>query len=404
MIIMNYTIIGNGVAGTEAAKTIRKRDPQAEIMIITQDHYPFYSRPRLPELLAKEVSVEEIYVYNIGWYHKNQIQLFLNGTVKNIDPKNRKITLTDKSTFAYDKLLLDTGSSSSLPPIEGISAAEGVFTLRTIQDVLTITERSARAKTVTLIGGGLLGLEAGNGLRKLGLTVTVVEFFDRLLPRQLDAEGSVILQKQLEAFGLKFFLGAQSKSIKDTGSVKILELKDGKLIESDFVLVSAGIKPNISLAQAAGISVNKGVVVNDLMETNIPGVYAAGDVAEHKGRIYGIWPAAQRQGVVAGTNMSGGNEPYPGTVPSTSLKIAGIHLTSMGDITAEDKSVEQIKAKNPGKNIYKKLFVKEGRIQGAIFLGDTKNVREIGQLIEKKTDVSKFKDRILEADFDMKDL
>ncbi len=401
---MNYMIIGNGVAGTEAAKTIRKRDPQAEITIITQDHYPFYSRPRLPELLAKEVSVEEIYVYNIEWYHKNQIQLFLNCTVKNIDPKNRKITLTDKSTFAYDKLLLDTGSSSALPPIEGISAAEGVFTLRTVQDVLTITERSVRAKTVTLIGGGLLGLEAGNGLRKLGLTVTVVEFFDRLLPRQLDAEGSVILQKQLEAFGLKFFLGAQSKSIKDTGSVKILELKDGRLIESDFVLVSAGIKPNISLAQAAGISVNKGVVVNDLMETNIPGVYAAGDVAEHKGRIYGIWPAAQRQGVIAGTNMSGGNEPYPGTVPSTSLKIAGIHLTSMGDITAEDKSVEQIKAKNPGVNIYKKLFVKEGRIQGAIFLGDKKNVHEIGQLIEKKTDVSKFKDRILEADFDMKDL
>ncbi len=401
---MNYTIIGNGVAGTEAAKTIRKRDPQAEITIITQDHYPFYSRPRLPELLAKEVSVEGIYVYNIEWYHKNHIQLFLNGTVKNIDPKNRKITLTDKSTFAYDKLLLDTGSSSALPPIEGISAAEGVFTLRTVQDVLTITERTARAKTVTLIGGGLLGLEAGNGLRKLGLTVTVVEFFDRLLPRQLDAEGSVILQKQLEAFGLKFFLGAQSKSIKDTGSVKILELKDGKLIESDFVLVSAGIKPNISLAQAAGISVNKGVVVNDLMETSIPGVYAAGDVAEHKGRIYGIWPAAQRQGVIAGTNMSGGNEPYPGTVPSTSLKIAGIHLTSMGDITTEDKSIEQIKAKNPGINIYKKLFMKDGRIQGAIFLGDTKNVYEIGQLIEKKTDVSKFKDRILEADFNIKDL
>ena len=138
------------------------------------------------------------------------------------------------------------------------------------------------------------------------------------------------------------------------------------------------------------------------METNFPNVYAAGDVAEHKGRIYGIWPAAHRQGVIAGINMAGGNETYAGTVPSTSLKVAGIHLTSMGDILAEDKTVEQVKVKNPDKNLYKKLFTKEGKIIGAIFLGDTKNAYEIGQLIEKKADVSTFKDKILEADFDIK--
>ncbi len=401
---MNYLIIGNGVAGTEAAKAIRQRDTQAEIMMFTQEHYPFYSRPRLPELLAKEVAVEEIFVYKREWYHKNKFLLYLNGTVKSIDVKNQRITLTDKSNFTYGKLLLDTGSSGILPPIDGINTAEGVFTLRTVEDVLTITKRAACAKTVTLIGGGLLGLEAGNGLRKLGLSVTVVEFFDRLLPRQLDAEGAAILQKHMEGMGLKFILGAQSKSIKDAGATKILELKDGRVFESNFILVSAGIRPNISLAQETGISVNKGIIVNDRMETNTPNVYAAGDVAEHKGRIYGIWPAAQRQGVIAGINMAGGSETYAGTVPSTSLKVAGIHLTSMGDITAEDKSVEQVKAKNPDKNIYKKLFTKDGKIIGAIFLGDTKHALEIGQLMEKKTDVSKFKDTILEADFDIKSL
>lgn len=392
------------MAGTEAAKAIRKRDPQAEIMIFTQDHYPFYSRPRLPELLAKEVTVEEIFVYKREWYNKNKIQLNLNCTVKNIDPKNQRITLTDTSNFTYDKLLLDTGSSGALPPIEGISTAEGVFTLRTVEDVLTIIKRAACAKTVTLIGGGLLGLEAGNGLRKLGLSVTVVEFFDRLLPRQLDSEGSVILQKQMEGMGLKFFLGAQSKSIKDAGITKILELKDGNIIESNFILVSAGIKPNITLAQEAGIPVNKGIVVNDCMETGIPDIYAAGDVAEHKGRIYGIWPASQRQGVIAGINMAGGNETYAGTVPSTTLKVAGIHLTSMGDILAEDKTVEQVKVKNPDKNIYKKLFIKDGKTIGAIFLGDTKNAYEMGQLMEKKVDVNRFKDKILETDFDVESL
>jgi len=271
-----------------------------------------------------------------------------------------------------------------------------------VEDVLTITKRAALSKTVTLIGGGLLGLEAGNGLGKLGLSVTVVEFFDRLLPRQLDGEGSVILQKQMEDIGLKFFLGAQSKSIKNSGNTKILELKDGRVIESNFILVSAGIKPNIILAQETGISVNKGILANDRMETNITHIYAAGDVAEHKGRIYGIWPAAQRQGVIAGSNMAGGNEMYMGTVPSTSLKVAGIHLTSMGDILTEDKTVEQVKVKNSSKNTYKKLFIKDGKLVGAIFLGDTKNAYEMGQLMEKKVDVSKYKEKILETDFDVK--
>jgi nitrite reductase (NADH) large subunit len=267
---------------------------------------------------------------------------------------------------------------------------------------MTITRRAADAKTVTLIGGGLLGLEAGNGLRKLGPSVTIVEIFDRLLPRQLDGEGAAILQKQLEGMGLKFILGAKSKSIKEKGHTRILELADGRVIESDFILVSAGIIPNTTLARTAGISVNKGVLVNDGMETNIASIYAAGDVAEHKGRVYGIWPASQRQGVVAGINMAGGNETYMGTVPSTTLKVAGIRLTSMGDVLAEDKAIEQIKVKDTDKYIYKKLFIKDGRLVGAILLGDNKNASELAQLMEKKVDVSRFKEKILEPDFDMK--
>ncbi|MDQ1274021.1 MAG: nitrite reductase large subunit [Planctomycetota bacterium] len=401
---MEHIIVGNGVAGTEAAKNIRKRDPLAEIKIFTQDHYPFYSRPRIPELLAKEVTAEGIFVYNLEWYHKNKIQMYLNCTVKSIDPKNQKITLTDGSNFSYNKLLLATGSSGALPPIEGINTTEGIFTLRSVEDVMTITRRAADAKTVTLIGGGLLGLEAGNGLRKLGPSVTIVEIFDRLLPRQLDGEGAAILQKQLEGMGLKFILGAKSKSIKEKGHTRILELADGRVIESDFILVSAGIIPNTTLARTAGISVNKGVLVNDGMETNIASIYAAGDVAEHKGRVYGIWPASQRQGVVAGINMAGGNETYMGTVPSTTLKVAGIRLTSMGDVLAEDKAIVQIKVKDTDKYIYKKLFIKDGRLVGAILLGDNKNASELAQLMEKKVDVSRFKEKILEPDFDMKSI
>lgn len=399
-----YIVIGNGVAGTEAAKNIRKRDPLAEIKIFTQDHYPFYSRPRIPELLAREVALESFFVYNLEWYHKNKIQLSLNSMVKEIDPGNQKISLTDGSNFTYNKLLLATGSSGALPPIEGIATAEGVFTLRSVEDVMAITRRAMGAKTVTLIGGGLLGIEAGNGLRKLGISVTVVEMFDRLLPRQLDGEGAAILQKQMEGMGLEFILGAKSKSIQEKGHTKLLELTDGRIIESDFILVSAGIVPNIALAKTAGISVNKGILVDDRMETNIPGIYAAGDVAEYKGRVYGIWPAAQRQGVVAGINMAGGDETYAGTVPSTTLKVAGIRLTSMGDVLTEDKGVEQIKRKDTDTYLYKKLFLKEGRLVGAILLGDNKNAHDLAQLMEKKVDISSWKEKILEPDFDIKSL
>ncbi len=397
-------IIGNGVAGTEAAKNIRKRDPAAEIMIFTQDHYPFYSRPRIPELLAKEVTVEGIFAYNFEWYHKNKIQLYLNCTVRNINPKNQKITLADGSYFTYSKLLLATGSSGAMPPIDGINDSEDIFTLRSVEDAMAISRRARGAKTATLIGGGLLGLEAGNGLRKLGTSVTVVEMFDRLLPRQLDAEGAAILQKQMESMGLKFILSAKSRSIKDKGHTKLLELVDGRVIESDFILVSAGIIPNITLAKTTGIAVNKGILVNDRMETNIPNIYAAGDAAEHKGRVYGIWPAAQRQGVVAGINMAGGNETYMGTVPSTTLKVAGIHLTSMGDILTEDKATEQIKVKNTDKYVYKKLFIKDGKVVGAIFLGDTKHAYEVAQIMEKKVDIGRSKEEIREEDFDFKSL
>ncbi len=401
---MRHIIVGNGVAGTEAAKNIRKRDSLAEIIIFTQDHYPFYSRPRLPEVLSKEAAAENIFVHNLEWYHTNKIQLFLNCSVKDVDPYNQRVSLADGSHFAYDKLLFAMGSSGALPPIEGISTAEGIFTMRSVGDVMAITRRAARAKTVTLIGGGLLGLEAGNGLRKLGLSVTIVEIFDRLLPRQLDAEGAAMLQKQMEDMGLRFVLGAKSKSIQDEGNTKRLALYDGRAIEGDFILVSAGVIPNVALARTAGVVVEKGVLVNDGMETNVPNIYAAGDVAEHKGRLYGIWPAAQRQGVVAGINMAGGHETYTGTVPSTTLKVAGIHLTSLGDVLTEDTTVDQIKVKDAGRNVYKKLFLREGKIVGAIFLGDTKHAYEMGQIMERKADVSRYKEKLLDTTFDVKAL
>ncbi|OHB68163.1 MAG: hypothetical protein A2W17_11910 [Planctomycetes bacterium RBG_16_41_13] len=399
-----HIIIGNGVAGTQAAKTIRKYDAFADIQIFTDEHYPFYSRPRLPELLAKAITIEETFVFDRSWYQRNNIQIHLNHTVHSVEAEKQVITLMDKSCVSYDKLLFATGSKSALPPISGIDTEKGVFTLRTIEDVKHIAKYAESSKSAIIIGGGLLGIEAGNALRKLGLSVTVVEYFDRLLPRQLDSEGSEILQSHMEDIGLAFILGARSSAIREKGNKKVLELKNGAAVEGDFILVSAGILPSCLLAQNADISFNRGMLVNDYMETNRTNIYAAGDVAEHRNIIYGIWPAAHAQGVIAGTNMAGGRIPYTGTVPSTRLKVAGVHLISIGNISTEDDTVEQLEVKNSVNKIYKKLFIREGIPIGAIFLGEMKNAYELGRIIESKTDIRRYKEKILDNDFNIKEI
>jgi nitrite reductase (NADH) large subunit len=211
-------------------------------------------------------------------------------------------------------------------------AKEGVFALRSIGDARRIKEFGKRATEVVIIGGGLLGLEAGNGLRRAGLKVTVVEFFPRLLPRQMDVPGAELLKRQMEAMGFAFYLGAKSKEIMGGPKVEGLGLEDGTSIRCDMILISAGVRPSLELAQKLGLEIEEGVIVNDRMETKLPSIYAAGDLVQHRGQFYGIWPAAERQGEVAGINMAGGGESYEGTVMSNRLKVVGIDLVSSGAI------------------------------------------------------------------------
>ena len=206
--------------------------------------------------------------------------------------------------FPFDKLLLATGGKAFIPPMQGADSP-GVFTLKTLADADRIKQAAAGAKTVVLIGGGLLGLEAGNGLRKLGLKVIVVEFFPRLLPRQMDAAGAAILARQLEDMGFTFYLGAKTQAIAPGPDGLTVNLESGEKLKGDLVLISAGVRPDLSLAQALGLEIDKAVKVDDSMKTSRDGIYAAGDLIEHRGRFYGIWPAAMEQGAVAGAAMAG---------------------------------------------------------------------------------------------------
>ena len=291
--------------------------------------------------------------------------------------------------YRYDKLLIATGGTALVPPITG-AELPGVVTLRTLGDAKRIKELIRGAKGAVLIGGGLLGLEAGNGLRKAGLAVTVVEIFPRLLPRQMDVPGAAMLQRQMEQMGFSFVLGAKVKQIKQAAGGLGVELEGGEVLPGDVVLISAGVRPELALARAAGLAVDRGVKVDDQMRTGREEIYAAGDLIEHRGRFYGLWPAAQEQGRVAGAAMAGQEVSYEGTVPSSTLKVVGIDLFSAGDIDAEEK-LTAVVAKDEARNIYRKV-VSDGRaVVGAILLGDIRGSGEIAEAIRTRQDMAALK-------------
>ena len=233
--------------------------------------------------------------------------------------------------------------------------------------------------------------------------MTVVEFFPRLLPRQMDIAGAAILQQQLEAMGFTFYLGATTQEIVREGNGLTVNLKSGEKIPADMVLVSAGVRPVTDLAKQARLVIDKAVQVNDLMETSIADMYAAGDCIEHKGVFYGIWPASMEQGRIAGANMAGGSEVYAGTLPANKLKVVGIDLAAAGDIDADNK-LESVVYENPEQGLYRKFVIENGRLAGAILFGDTRGSDAVMDAIKAKKDVSACRDQLAKIDFDFSTL
>jgi nitrite reductase (NADH) large subunit len=393
-----YLIIGNGIAANTAAENIRKNDQNGAIIMFTREKYFFYYLPALPEYLAGEKQLQNITLHNEAWYKQNNITLNRETDIIAIDPQKKTATAKDGRTFAYDKLLLATGGYSFMPPIKGVPA-DGVFSLRTLDDANAIKERAQRAKKLVLIGGGLVGLEAGNGLRKLGIEVCVVEFMARLLPRQMDTEGAALLRKQMEKMGFSFYLGAKTRDIVREGSGLAVNLEGGEKIAADMVLVSAGVRPEVTLAKSLGLEIDKGVKVDDTMKTGIDDIYAAGDLIEHSGRFYGVWPASMEQGRTAGLSMAGKEAKYEGTVLANSLKVVGIDLVAAGEIDAEGK-YEAIVKKDAAGTMYRKIVLQDNKIIGSILFGNIAGSDAIQLAIKTKKDVSACKQGIADETFD----
>lgn len=393
-----YLIIGDGVAGARAAVKIREADPNGEIRIFTEEAYPFYYRVRFPEYVAGEVTIQNLTIHNKEFYQNKNILLHLEEPITEVNVQKKEVTSQKGNTYAYDSLLMATGGNAFVPPIKG-TEKKGVFTLRTMNDAISMKEFSGAVRQAILIGGGLVGLETGGALLRRGIKVAVIEYNPRILPRQMDPEGAKILQKKMESMGFSFFLNGQSEEILGKETAEGLRLKDGRTVEGQMVIISAGVRPNIKLAQAMGLETKNGILVSDRLETRMGGIFAAGDVAEHQGRVYGIWPAAQRQGEIAGVNMSGGNSLYEGTVVSNTLKVVGIELTSAGDIDAEGK-LECVVKSDLEKCVYCKVAFKENKVVGCILLGEVKAKSEVLNAVEGNIDIRQIKDTFLKEGFD----
>ena len=393
-----YLIIGNGIAANSAAESLRAQDQQGAITMVTREGCPFYYTPALPEYLAGEKDLKGITIHPLEWYSRRQIDLRLNTTVTSIDPDAHCVVTASGEQIAYDRLLLAAGGHSFVPPIPGADH-EGVYTLRTVADADAIRTRLTRGGRLVLIGGGLLGLEAGNGLRKAGMQVTVVEFFPRLLPRQMDTDGATMLQQRMEQMGFSFFLGARTKEITPDNRQLAVRLESGETLPADMVLISAGVRPELELARQIALPIDKGIKVDDTMQTAAKDIFAAGDIIEHRERYYGIWPAAMEQGRTAGMAMAGVSAPYQCTVPANTLKVVGISLTAAGDIDA-DSEQDAVVYRDTDEGIYRKFVINDNILAGVILLGDDRGSEELLQAIRQKRDVSDSRDALQRPDFD----
>ncbi|MDH4319634.1 MAG: FAD-dependent oxidoreductase [Desulfobulbaceae bacterium] len=376
-----YIIIGNGVAGTSAAEQMSKFD-QGDITILSKESVPFYNRIQLNEYLPGYLSTSDLIIRDPDWYKSRKINLSLQSEVKSVDIFNHVVQCTNGDLYEFDKLLIATGGYPFRPKVTGYDL-QGVFTLRTIEDAEAIRHYSDRVKTVVIVGGGLLGLETGNGFLRMGKRVIVLETLDRLLPRQLDTPAAERLGYLLEQIGFELRVGVKVIQYlgDQSGSVQKVCLADGEKIEADMILVSAGIRPDIQLAREMGLECNRGIIVNSELRTSCPDIHAAGDCAEYKGMVYGIWPAAMEQGRIAGMQMIGKNVQYQGSLIANRLKVAGVELASAGEIDSDNR-FESIVTEEIGR--YQKLVTDQGRLIGCILLGQTGNFTMLSKMIKEK--------------------
>ncbi|KPK12043.1 MAG: nitrite reductase [Acidithiobacillales bacterium SG8_45] len=396
-------LIGNGMAGVRALEELLKLAPDTyEITVFGAEPHPNYNRIMLSPVLAGEKSIGDIVLNDRDWYTENSITLKTGDAVARIDRVARNVITESGEEAPYDRLLIATGSNPVMIPVPGHDKT-GVIGFRDIADVDAMLEAAKTYKKAVVIGGGLLGLEAANGLMKSGMDVTVVHLMDTLMERQLDEPAANLLKASLEARGLSFKMKTQTAEIIGNGRVQGVKFADGSQVDADLVVMAVGIRANMALAQDAGIHCERGIVVSDTMQTFDPRVYAVGECVQHRGTCYGLVAPLFEQAKVAANHLANlGIARYEGSVTSTKLKVTGIDLFSAGAFN-EGEGDETLVLQDPGAGIYKKLVLQDNRIKGAVMYGDTLDGTWYFQMLREGTDISAFRRTILLGQHDLGD-
>lgn len=398
---MKLVVVGNGMAGMRTVEELLKIAPDLyDITVFGDEPYPNYNRIMLSPVLANEQTIDDIILNSREWYAENNIRLYTNARINKIDRKNRVVYAEDGTSAEYDRLLLATGSKPFMLPIPGADL-QGVIGYRDIKDTNAMIDAAKVYKHAVVIGGGLLGLEAANGLKIQGMDVTVVHRSEWLLERQLDKTAARMLQQSLEAKGLNFLLEKDTEQLigsysdKNHGRVTAVRFKDSQEIPADLVVMAVGIRPNFSLAESAGIHCDRGIVVNDTMQTYDPRIYAVGECVAHRGISYGLVAPLFEMAKVCATHLANfGIGRYVGSVTSTKLKVTGIDLFSAGDFTG-GKDTEEIVLHDAVGGVYKKLIIKDDKIIGSVLYGDTTDGSWYFQLLRDKKPIHEIRDHLM---------
>ncbi|MDO8794221.1 MAG: nitrite reductase large subunit NirB [Vicinamibacterales bacterium] len=362
-------VVGNGMAGMACLEQILTYGPQFAVTVFGDETHVNYNRVMLSSVLAGEKAADEIVINPLAWYQKHGIDLRLGVRVVDVDAEARTVTGDDGSVTPFDTLLLATGSSARMPPIEGLDK-DGVFAFRTLDDTRQLLARASAGTRAVVIGGGLLGLEAARGLQVQGCDVTVVHLMSTLMDRQLDHDAGHYLLGKMEDMGIKVLLGRTTTAILGDDRVEGVALSDDTFLDCELVVVAAGIRPNVDLAYKAGLHVSRGIVVNDQMETSSEEIFAVGECVEHRGVCYGLIAPLMEQGKVLAATLTGHKGPtYTGTIQAAKLKIMGVDVFSAGDWSEQNS--EPVRYEDRALGVYKKLTLRDGKLTGVILVGDT---------------------------------
>ncbi len=382
---MKVVIAGNGVSSITLVKELKKISDDADIEIFTDENRPFYWRPRLIEVLANEASIDEITPYDEKWYAAHNVKLHISDPVVKINSNEKEAISKSGLKVKYDAFVFANGCDPFILPIPG-KDLKNVYTIRTYEDVVEVKKHYGASKKFVIIGGGILGIEVAAALNRAGEeNVTIVEYFPYLLPRQLDKPGAAILKTYLEKrYHLKFLLGKATSELEGNENVEKVVFSDKSSVEADVVLFSAGVRPRISIARETGVEFERGIVVNDRLQTSVNDIYAIGDVAQHRKKLYGTVPPAVEQAKVLANVLSSHDKKYTGSIMSNMLKVAGVDMLSVGMVDPDSGDYTFVSRGDMNKGFYKKIVTEGNKFAGAITIGVKKaNALKLKKLVDE---------------------